>query len=61
MCANGTARDGLMRGVAEERLLGSVRAVDIEDLFRLCLAVRLSSRGFISAGSLDILRNVRAK
>ena len=29
-----------------------------EDLFRLCLEVRLSSRGFISGGSCEILRKM---
>ncbi len=34
--------------------------IEIEDLFRLWREVRLSSRGFISGGSLVILRKVTA-
>lgn len=50
----------LSRG-AEMRFSDTVVPVEMEDLLRLCRDVRLSSRGFISGGSLVILRNVTAR
>jgi len=39
----------------------AVVAIDIEDLLRLWREVRLSSRGFISGGMLEILWKVMAR
>ena len=67
VCMNGTVRGGEMRGSStwDSRLLFAVAVVAwlirlsrSEDLLRLCRDVKLSSRGFISGGSLDILRKV---
>ena len=54
----------LMRGAEglyESRLPISLVATDMEDLLRLCREVRLSSRGFMSGGSLAILRKTMAR
>ena len=63
----GTLRGDEMRGSeARESLCGLVvdgllRLLRSEDLLRLWRAVRLSSRGFMSGGRLEILRKMRAK
>jgi len=67
-------RDKSSYAAPEERLLSMgfemrfsemsekyVEVVATEDLLRLCREVRLSSRGFMSGGSLVILRNVTAR
>lgn len=48
---------------AERRFSFSLRvvAIEMEDLLRLWREVRLSSRGFMSGGSLVILRKVTAR
>ena len=70
MCMNGTLRGGEIRGSeARESLFGLVvdavawllRLSRREDLLRLWRDVRLSSRGFISGGRLEILRKMRAR
>lgn len=50
----------LSKGV-DRRFSETVVAVEIEDLLRLWRDVRLSSNGFMSGGSLVILRNVTAR
>ena len=45
----------------DTRFSDIVVAVEMEDLLRLWRDVRLSSNGFISGGSLEILRNVTAR
>ena len=65
VCMNGTVRGGASINGAERcesRLVGaSVGAIDIDDLFLLCLEVRLSSSGFISGGSFEIFRKTTAR
>ena len=70
MCMKGTLRGGEMRGSeAWESLFGLVvdvvawllRLSSSEDLLRLWRDVRLSSRGFMSGGRLEILRKIRAR
>lgn len=72
VCMNGTLRGGAIRGssTADARFeFGELDAVvawlkrfsEMEDLFRLCREVRLSSRGFMSGGSLAILRKMIAR
>ena len=65
VCRNGTVRGGSMSGAERCEscfvMLTSESTVDIEDLLRLCRDVRLSSRGFMSGGSFEILRNKVAR
>ena len=67
VCMKGTFRTGDISGSSalDSRSVEDVAAViwltrlsSSEDLLRLCRDVRLSSKGFISGGSLEILRNI---
>ena len=51
----------LLSSGADMRFSDTVVVVETEDLLRLWRDVRLSSSGFISGGSLVILRNVTAR
>lgn len=69
VCMNGTERTGEIRGSStrESRfelvavLAWLVRLSRSSDLLRLCLEVRLSSRGFMSGGRFEIFRKRTAK
>lgn len=73
MYINGTARTGEINGSSalELRLLFGLvvplvwlwrfSSLKIEDLLRLCREVKLSSRGFISGGSFEILLKRKAR
>jgi len=68
VCMKGTVRGGDMSGssafgssfwlFAVAVVAWLIRLSRIEDLLRLCLDVRLSSRGFMSGGSWAILRKI---
>lgn len=69
VCINGTDRAGGIKGSStrESRLeliavlVWLVRLSSNSDLFRLCLEVRLSSKGFMSGGRRDIFRKRTAR
>lgn len=64
VCINGTERVCIRGSAWEPRLLlGSEVSIAalIEDLFRLCRDVRLSSKGFMSGGNLEIFRKMTVR
>lgn len=69
VCMNGTDRADEIKGSSTREslfkliavLVWLVRLSSISDLFRLCLEVRLSSKGFISGGRRDIFRKRTAR
>lgn len=69
VCMKGTDRTGDISGsstrVSRFELVAVsawlLRSSRSSDLLRLCLEVRLSSRGFMSGGSFEIFRNKTAR